>query len=103
MLARLEGSRRASRLDAVTQLGELRRRQGRLVESEELLQQAGFRADAVTSLARLRLDAGDADRAGPSSPSSSGPSLPNGSCSNGVDALTVAVAAGVAAGHGTTP
>lgn len=98
VLARLEGSRRASRLDAVTQLGELRRRQGRLVESEELLQKAGFRADAVTSLARLRLDAGDADRAWSIIAELLRAVAPEQLLER-VDALTVAVAAGVAAGH----
>src|SRR5699024_1905816 len=63
VLDRLENSRRLSRLDAVAQLGELRRRQGRLDEAEQLLGQAGYLPAALTSLARARLDAGDAHRA----------------------------------------
>jgi ATP/maltotriose-dependent transcriptional regulator MalT len=96
VLARLQGSRRMSRLDAVAQLGELRRRQGRLVEAEDLLQQAGYRPAAVTSLARLRLDRGEASRAW-STVAELLRSIPSGQLLERVDALAVAVAAGVAA------
>ena len=98
VLARLRGSRRLSRLDAVAQLGELRRRQGRLVEAEDLLQQAGYRPAAVTSLAQLRLDDGDAGRAW-STIAELLRSLPREQLLERVDALAVAVAAAVAAGH----
>jgi ATP/maltotriose-dependent transcriptional regulator MalT len=98
VLDRLSESRRLSRLDAVAQLGELRRRQGRLAEAEELLRQAGYLAPALTSLAQLTLDAGDAARAWSiitellrSTPAELGLER--------VDALAVAVAAGAAAGH----
>lgn len=49
-LDRLAGSGRASRLEAVVQLGELRRRQGRLDEAEKLFDQAEF--DPVSMLGR---------------------------------------------------
>ncbi|WP_296607007.1 tetratricopeptide repeat protein, partial [Nocardioides sp.] len=63
VLARLEGSRRLSRLEAVAHLGELRRRQGRFAEAEDLLRQAGDAAAAVTSLTQLDLDRGETERA----------------------------------------
>lgn len=97
VLARFRHSRRLSRLDAVAQLGELRRRQGRLVEAEELLQQAGYRPTAVVSLAQLRLDDGDAERAW-STIAELLRSIPPEQVLDRVDALAVAVAAGVAAG-----
>ncbi|KQU68945.1 LuxR C-terminal-related transcriptional regulator [Phycicoccus sp. Root101] len=50
-LGRLGGTRRTSRLEAVVQLGELRRRQGRLVEAEALFKQAEF--DPVAGLGRI--------------------------------------------------
>jgi DNA-binding CsgD family transcriptional regulator len=97
VLGRLSRSRRLSRLDAVAQLGELRRRQGRLAEAEELLRQAGYLTVALTSLAQLKLDAGDAPRAwsiaGELLRSTAPEQLER------VDALAVAVAAGAAAGH----
>jgi DNA-binding CsgD family transcriptional regulator len=62
-LGRLSTSRRASRLDAVVQLGELRRRQGRLAEADELLSQAEFEPAAVVGRALIRLAQGDATRA----------------------------------------
>lgn len=49
-VGRLDGSRRASRLEAVVQLGELRRRQGRFQEAEQLFDQAEF--DPVSILGR---------------------------------------------------
>jgi ATP/maltotriose-dependent transcriptional regulator MalT len=55
----LQGSRRSSRLDAVVQLGELRRRQGRFAEAESLLRQAEFHPVAVVGRALLRLGDGD--------------------------------------------
>lgn len=98
VLARFRQSRRLSRLDAVAQLGELRRRQGRLVEAEELLQQAGYRPAAVASLAHLRLDAGDAERAW-STIAELLRSLPSAHALDRVDALAVTVIAGLAVGR----
>lgn len=97
VLGRLAHSRRSSRLDAVAQLGELRRRQGRYVEAEDLLQQAGYRPVAVTSLAQLRLDQHDPTGAW-STIAELLRSTPPGQVLDRVDALAVAVAAGVAAG-----
>jgi DNA-binding NarL/FixJ family response regulator len=62
-LERMQGSRRATRTDAVVQLGHLRRRQGRLEEAEELYAQAGFAPQAVVGRALVRLDRGDAEAA----------------------------------------
>ena len=62
-LRRLSGSQRASRLDAVVQLGELRRRQGRLPEAEALLGQAEFEPTAVVGRALIRFAQGDAEGA----------------------------------------
>jgi len=98
VLARLKGSRRMSRLDAVAQLGELRRRQGRLAEAEDLLRQAGYQAAAVTSLAQLDLDRGEAARAW-STVEELLRGIPDDQALERVDALAVAVAAGVAAGQ----
>ncbi|GAB3436942.1 LuxR C-terminal-related transcriptional regulator [Phycicoccus ginsengisoli] len=98
VLARLQGSRRMSRLDAVAQLGELRRRQGRLGEAEELLRQAGYRPAAVTSLAQLRLDDGDATRAW-STIAELLRSVAPEQLLERVGALAVAVVAGAAAGE----
>jgi ATP/maltotriose-dependent transcriptional regulator MalT len=60
VLERVETSRRHTRLDAVVQLGELRRRQGRFAEAEELLAQAEFDPSAIVSLALVRLARGEA-------------------------------------------
>lgn len=60
---RLAGSSRASRLDAVVQLGELRRRQGRHEEAEALFRQAEFEPLAVLGRALIRDAAGDHSRA----------------------------------------
>jgi DNA-binding CsgD family transcriptional regulator len=98
VLARLQGSRRLSRLDAVAQLGELRRRQGRLAEAEDLLGQAGYAASAVTSLAQLDLDRGETARAW-SRIEELLRAIPAEQALERVDALAVAVAAGVAAGR----
>ncbi len=100
VLARLRGSRRASRLDAVAELGELRRRQGRAVEAEDLLRQAGDRPGALTSLARLRLDSGDATRAW-SVVEQLLRTVPATQLLERVEALSVAVAAGELSGHAT--
>ncbi|MBD8605829.1 helix-turn-helix transcriptional regulator [Aeromicrobium sp. CFBP 8757] len=59
----LTRSVRGSRWEAVAQLGELRRRQGRRREAEVLLVQADFRPDALISRCRLHLDRGDGDGA----------------------------------------
>lgn len=59
-LERLAGSSRSSRLDAVVQLGELRRRQGRTAEADALFAQAEFAHLAVVGRALIRLDSGDA-------------------------------------------
>lgn len=97
-LDRLDGSKRVARLEAVAQLGELRRRQGRDDEAERLLAQAGFQPPAVISLSRLRLAQGDVDRAW-STISELVRSLPNDTQLDRVDALAVFVEVGVAAGH----
>jgi ATP/maltotriose-dependent transcriptional regulator MalT len=62
-LGRLASSQRASRLDAVVQLGELRRRQGRLAEAEALFGQAEFEPTAVVGRALIRFARGDAEGA----------------------------------------
>ena len=56
-------SRRNSRLDAVVQLGELRRRQGRWTEASELLAQAEFHPSAIVSRAMIQLGQGDSSAA----------------------------------------
>lgn len=58
-LRNLSQSRRASRLQAVVQLGELRRRQGRIGEARDLFAQAEFHPMAIVGRARILLD--DAD------------------------------------------
>jgi LuxR family transcriptional regulator, maltose regulon positive regulatory protein len=98
VMTRLSQSRRLSRLDAVAQLGELRRRQGRLVEAEELLRQAGYLPAALTSLAQLMLDTGDPTHAW-SVVTEVLHAMPEEQQLERVDALAVAVAAGVGAGH----
>ena len=98
VLARLEKSRRLGRLDAISQLGEVRRRQGRFAEAEALLTQAGYLPSAVTSMARLRLDAGDPGRAW-STVAELLRTIPVVQLLERVDALVVAVAAGMASGH----
>ena len=98
VLARLERSQRMSRLDAVAQLGEVRRRQGRLAEAEDLLGQAGYLPAAVTSLTRLRLDQGDAARAW-STIAELLRSMRADELLERVGALDVAVAAGIASGN----
>ena len=62
-IERLVHSRRDTRLSAVAQLGELRRRQGRQHEAEKLLQQAEFVPEARVSRALLALERGDPDAA----------------------------------------
>lgn len=52
-------SRRQSRVDAVVQLGELRRRQGRLTEADTLLGQAEFHPAAIVGRSLIRLSLGD--------------------------------------------
>jgi DNA-binding NarL/FixJ family response regulator len=59
----IPSSRRNSRLDAVAQLGELRRRQGRLAEASELLAQAEFHPYAIVSRALIQLTRGQPDAA----------------------------------------
>ena len=63
VLVRLQDSRRLGRLDAVAQLGELRRRQGRHTEAETLLKHVGFHPSAMCGLALIRLAEGDGARA----------------------------------------
>lgn len=58
-IERLVSSRRDTRLSAVAQLGELRRRQGRQQEAEKLLRQAEFVPEARVSRALLVLERGD--------------------------------------------
>ena len=59
VLDRLSASRRASRLEAVVQLGELRRRQGRFDEAEALFAQAEFHPSAIAGRARIQMSGGD--------------------------------------------
>ncbi len=59
-LDRMRGSQRATRVDAVVQLGHLRRRQDRLAEAEELYVQAGYAPQAMVGRALVRLARGDA-------------------------------------------
>ena len=59
VLDRLPTSRRASRFDAVVQLGELRRRQGRPDEAEALFAQAEFHPAAIVGRARMLVARGD--------------------------------------------
>lgn len=59
-LGRLAQSSRSSRTEAIVHLGELRRRQGRFVEADELLAQDEFNPTAVVGRAQIRLQAGDA-------------------------------------------
>jgi DNA-binding NarL/FixJ family response regulator len=63
VLERLSSSRRTSRLEAVVQLGELRRRQGRFAEADALFVQAEFAPLAVLGRARIRFACGDAPSA----------------------------------------
>ena len=98
VLARMRRSRRLSRLDAVAQLGELRRRQGRHAEAEELLRQAGYRPAAVTSLAQLHLDQGDPERAW-STVAELLRAIPATQLLDRADALAVGAAAAVASGR----
>lgn len=63
VLDRVAASRRHTRLDAVVQLGELRRRQGRWADAEKLLGQAEFDPSAIVSRALIRLAQDEADDA----------------------------------------
>jgi DNA-binding NarL/FixJ family response regulator len=56
---RLADSRRASRLEAVVRLGELRRRQGRLSEADSLFAQAEFVPVAISGRAQIKWAQGD--------------------------------------------
>lgn len=59
VLDRLSASRRSSRLEAVVQLGELRRRQGRFDEAEALFAQAEFHPSAIAGRARIQMSGGE--------------------------------------------
>ena len=59
-LDRMRGSHRAARVDAVVQLGHLRRRQDRLDEADELYLQAGYAPQAIVGRALVLLARGDA-------------------------------------------
>ena len=59
VLERLSDSRRGSRLEAVVQLGELRRRQGRYSEADALFMQAEFNPLSIAGRARIRFATGD--------------------------------------------
>lgn len=59
VLERLSGSRRTSRLEAVVQLGELRRRQGRFDEAEALFAQAELHPSAIAGRARIHMSGGE--------------------------------------------
>lgn len=95
VVAGLDGSQRVTRHEAVGQLGELRRRQGRLAEAEQLFRQAGFGATGVIGLARIRLAEGDPGRAW-SAISELLRALPSEQQLERADALLVAVSIGVA-------
>ena len=58
-VGRLAASPRASRVEAVVQLGELRRRQGRLEEAEALFKQAEFAPVAALGRALIRFAIGE--------------------------------------------
>jgi DNA-binding NarL/FixJ family response regulator len=58
-VVRLAASPRASRLEAVVQLGELRRRQGRFQEAETLFTQAEFHPVSVLGRALIKFAAGE--------------------------------------------
>ena len=62
-LHRSASSRRHTRVDAVAQLGELRRRQGRFTDAEVLLRQAEFDPSAIVSRALIHLAQGKGDEA----------------------------------------
>lgn len=96
VLEGLDRSSRLTRLDAVAQLGELRRRQGRLAQARDLLEQSTS-PKALMSLARLDLDEGHPGRAW-STIEELLRSLPSGQLWEQIDALAVAVEAGAAAG-----
>lgn len=59
VLDRLSGSVRTSRLEAVVQLGELRRRQGRFDEAEALFAQAELHPSAIAGRARIHMSGGE--------------------------------------------
>lgn len=59
LTARLAMSRREARFEALAELGELRRRQGRIAEAARLLDQAEFQTTAIVGRARLRLSRGE--------------------------------------------
>ncbi|WP_458042301.1 MULTISPECIES: LuxR C-terminal-related transcriptional regulator [Bacteria] len=59
LVERLASSRRESRFEALAELGELRRRQGRTAEANELLDQAEFQTTAIVGRTRLRLARGE--------------------------------------------
>ena len=63
VLGRLRGSKRASVGDALSRLGELRRRQGRLDEAERLFRQSEFQQLSIVGRAAIALDRGHADEA----------------------------------------
>jgi DNA-binding CsgD family transcriptional regulator len=63
LVARLSTSRRDSRFEAIAELGELRRRQGRSAEADDLLRQAEFQTTAIIGRAWLRLARGQAESA----------------------------------------
>ncbi|MFE1664944.1 LuxR C-terminal-related transcriptional regulator [Microbacterium sp. P02] len=60
VLDRMQTSRRGSRVDAVIALGELRRRQGRLDEAENLFARAEFDVRAILGRALILMDRGQA-------------------------------------------
>lgn len=62
-MGRLSGSRRTARLNAVVQLGELRRRQGRCAEADTLYAQAEFDPIAIAGRAQIKMARGDIDSA----------------------------------------
>lgn len=98
LVARTSRSRRESRFEAIAELGELRRRQGRRAEADELLRQAEFQTTAIVGRAWLRLARGQAESAW-SLADGLIARTPESSMLARADVLPVAVAAAVATGR----
>lgn len=101
LVARLSHSRREARLEAIAELGELRRRQGRGAEADDLLRQAEFQTTSVIGRAWLRLARGQAESAWSLAEALIGRTA-RASVLARADVLPVAVAAAVATGRRET-
>ena len=95
---RLSHSRRESRVDAVVQLGELRRRQGRIAEAEQLLDQAEFHPRAQLSRIEIQLTRGLVAEAASSTSEVLAATSPDDRLTR-VDVLIVTVRAALACGQ----